>query len=600
MLDKKTNKKYFFSLWTLIWWQVDSEEIERQIVNYNTFKIHQSARGVAFIFALLIASGATYFNYTAQLPYYWMDGLLFTVFGLLVSRGYRWAIIMTMAWWTFGKFSYLYDLLANTPYGVQHYPSNKGVTFILQILWWAWYMNVLYTAFRVECKRRKLKLTTAPLDSMNSVVLSAQEPAPSPSKPPHEVREVDSKSLKLEIFKDNRVLIAGFCGVILATFIFTLFSVFHFNIFQFGTFNLERRDSGTGISIQLPSSRWKFSSMSEIGQDESRENDFVIKTQNNKVSGVIKAYPYVLSRKDFEDVANTIKMKWAGYGNLLEEKFTSSEARLIFDLGKPYGRVYTIYKQLDHLGVVFEFIVEEGVKKSYENDIDNVIISVSETEQAKQISVDYSQTEQKKIEKNELKQRKTVFLSQCVNILNIDYRNGNNHQIEAAAETEYWTNDYGDVTRVEISPEFYIAKGYFEKMLESINELDDIDSETLQVKSKLEKAAALRQESIQLITEGYMLKQRIGSASISNKLVMAQNILNLNSENAYYQSTKTVFVPEYHGEVEDGNARERMADVYIIDAIGLLVKMSDENANGKYTSALKEGLKYYLSKSYSK
>ena len=148
------------SFWDmLMWWQVSPEVIEQEVTQYKTLSIVKSSRGLAFLL-LLFSSTVTllitpflkfgegkHFDYSSVSS--WIGLLLYVVLGFFIWRGHRWSMIAAMLIWTFDKFYFVYLFFTTTS------SFKSPYVVFLQILWWCWYMQVFYTAFRVECLRRK-------------------------------------------------------------------------------------------------------------------------------------------------------------------------------------------------------------------------------------------------------------------------------------------------------------------------------------------------------------------------------------------------------------------------------------------------------------
>ena len=142
MTDQKPRKKMNFN-W-FFWWRINPEELQRQISEYKTLKIYQSARGLSFlylIFAALVTGIFILLSVLDQTAF--IDIVLFLVIGLFVFRGHRWAIIMAMVVWTFEKCMFLIASIE---------ASNPS---LIQIVWWTIYMQAFYLAFKVERARQK-------------------------------------------------------------------------------------------------------------------------------------------------------------------------------------------------------------------------------------------------------------------------------------------------------------------------------------------------------------------------------------------------------------------------------------------------------------
>jgi hypothetical protein len=130
----------------LLWWQLDSAELNRQVNQYDTLKFWQSARGISVcclafsiaVTAIFVATG-TFDNWVL------VDAALMAALAAFIYFGHRWAMIAAMALWTFEK-------------GVGASLVSQGVhpsTLIMQVIWWCIYMHAFFLSFRVEQERRK-------------------------------------------------------------------------------------------------------------------------------------------------------------------------------------------------------------------------------------------------------------------------------------------------------------------------------------------------------------------------------------------------------------------------------------------------------------
>ncbi len=138
----KPKKNNFFN-WFL-WWQIDQEEVEKQVSEYNTLKITQSARGKSTLFLLFSVVVNCIFIYLKILDVYaFIDAFLFLFLAFFIYKGHKWAMIGAMALWTFEK---VFILVGNI---------SNGSTIFSSVLWWALYMHAFYLAFNVEKLRSK-------------------------------------------------------------------------------------------------------------------------------------------------------------------------------------------------------------------------------------------------------------------------------------------------------------------------------------------------------------------------------------------------------------------------------------------------------------
>lgn len=130
------------SLWRwVLWWEVDSGELRRQVENYASLKLTSSYRGVAalwLVFSMVITLilGLGMYDYDVLL-----DVVVLAVVAFFVYFGHRWAMVCAMIYWTFSKVV-----------GIIEDPS----TLVMQVLWWVAYMGSLFKAYKVEQERQRL------------------------------------------------------------------------------------------------------------------------------------------------------------------------------------------------------------------------------------------------------------------------------------------------------------------------------------------------------------------------------------------------------------------------------------------------------------
>jgi hypothetical protein len=134
----------------LLWWKIEPEELQKNIVEYDTLKIYQSARGISFLL-LLLSGTANIIFVCVGYEDAWALGDAVVFFGLaaFIYRGHRWAMLLAMLFWTLEK--------AFQIYRVVDMPAGSGGGYLIVTLsWWAVYMHAFYFAFVVE-KRRSFR-----------------------------------------------------------------------------------------------------------------------------------------------------------------------------------------------------------------------------------------------------------------------------------------------------------------------------------------------------------------------------------------------------------------------------------------------------------
>jgi tetratricopeptide (TPR) repeat protein len=173
------------------------------------------------------------------------------------------------------------------------------------------------------------------------------------------------------------------------------------------------------------------------------------------------------------------------------------------------------------------------------------------------------------------------FIEISLGQIDSNYRIGNNNVIEGFSKTKVWHNDYGDMTRLDLSNRFYTAKGYFEKMIIAIESFEDVNNDASKIKNILIKAAKMRIESIDLFTKGYYRKEQIGKLAIANAITALKG-------------GSPLPIPQYDGEIEKGTSKILMANSYIVDALRLLKNMANTvYLEWTYDSRIADHISYY-------
>jgi len=149
--EKKERQNIFTNFSWLVWWRLDKNEIQRQVKEYKTLKITQSAKGISLLFLLFSVALTTalilFFDWENGA---FLDASLFLILGLFIYRGHRWAMIGAMLFWTSERVYLVIDPSTITG------SSQTGFSLYIAFLFWTIYMHAFYMAFRVEGERRKL------------------------------------------------------------------------------------------------------------------------------------------------------------------------------------------------------------------------------------------------------------------------------------------------------------------------------------------------------------------------------------------------------------------------------------------------------------
>ena len=131
----------------LAWWQINPHEVQKQMSEYATLKLWQSARGISVLLCLFSVTVTLLLSRLLGLSF--SDAILEAAVWLALAafmyRGHRWAFVAGMALWTLEK-GYLLFRPAS---------GGAGAAPIVQIIWWAVYMNAFYLAFTVERQRAR-------------------------------------------------------------------------------------------------------------------------------------------------------------------------------------------------------------------------------------------------------------------------------------------------------------------------------------------------------------------------------------------------------------------------------------------------------------
>jgi len=145
----EASKKKQANHW-LLWWKIRPEELQKQIAEYHTLKITQSARGISVLALLFTAALTAFFahlKWAGLDEWSYGDAALLLFLCIFIYRGHKWAILLAMIYWTYAKAFQIYSSLGTTPHPV-------AGQLIVAIIWWSTYMHAFFLAFIVEKKRR--------------------------------------------------------------------------------------------------------------------------------------------------------------------------------------------------------------------------------------------------------------------------------------------------------------------------------------------------------------------------------------------------------------------------------------------------------------
>jgi tetratricopeptide (TPR) repeat protein len=148
-------------------------------------------------------------------------------------------------------------------------------------------------------------------------------------------------------------------------------------------------------------------------------------------------------------------------------------------------------------------------------------------------------------------------------------------------ETRTWTNDYKDITNVQLSVDLYVARGYFERLREDLDNIEEFSQASEEIKGLLNRAAVARIDAVNLYTSGFLLKEQIGKTLLSNFLTDKDK-------------TRTLPIPQYHGEIEEGLSKIPLANSFVVEALEKMKMITDEARLGHfYDSTIASLIGYY-------
>ena len=125
----------------IFWWQMDHNELDRQVKEYDTLKFLQTARGLSSIFLLIaVAAQIIIVSFYGFPPIIFIDSAVLVALAYCVTKGYRFAFIAAMVLWTIEKGITL---------------TFCGAAFVVpMIIWWTVYLHAFYLGWKVEGVRR--------------------------------------------------------------------------------------------------------------------------------------------------------------------------------------------------------------------------------------------------------------------------------------------------------------------------------------------------------------------------------------------------------------------------------------------------------------
>tara|TARA_B100001989_G_scaffold247204_1_gene219104 strand:- start:1589 stop:2038 length:450 start_codon:yes stop_codon:yes gene_type:complete len=147
-VEETANKKKLFSSLSLT-----KEELERQVADYKTLKVYESARGIPLL--ILVAMFAWSFGLTQFYPELFtladmlVSILMYVPFMVFTYFGHRWGIVGLLTLYTFDK----WYIMAFTG------------SVITSLIFWGLVSIYLYRALQVENERKRQKEVVLPLEA---------------------------------------------------------------------------------------------------------------------------------------------------------------------------------------------------------------------------------------------------------------------------------------------------------------------------------------------------------------------------------------------------------------------------------------------------
>lgn len=147
--ELKKRKEYKENIFTTLFqWSIDEKQLRYQIENYNTAGFFSTSRKVAtavMIFLVILNLILVIVDWSP--PGILIDVILMLGLASFVYKGSKWAMIITMIYWTFSKGLQVFNAFS----------SAEVVTagsVLIPIVFWAIFMAVFWQAYQVERARR--------------------------------------------------------------------------------------------------------------------------------------------------------------------------------------------------------------------------------------------------------------------------------------------------------------------------------------------------------------------------------------------------------------------------------------------------------------
>lgn len=127
--------------------KVNQDTLKKQIDGYDSLGMFSSARKISSLLLLLSATITilmiVFLGVDASA---YLDVIILIILAIFVYMGQKWAIIAAMIIWTFEKTYQIVESLSST---------KSGVSIIVPIIWWFFYMREFWLAYKVEVERKK-------------------------------------------------------------------------------------------------------------------------------------------------------------------------------------------------------------------------------------------------------------------------------------------------------------------------------------------------------------------------------------------------------------------------------------------------------------
>lgn len=131
----------------ILWWQLDEDELIKQVTQYDSLKWYNSARGGSVILLLLSAVITVIYIFVTNMDLFALiDPVISLIFVLFIFKKKRWAIVGAMIYWTLEK-------------AIMIFSGDSSA--VISFFWWTTYMHMFYLAFKVENAHREFLKNSA-------------------------------------------------------------------------------------------------------------------------------------------------------------------------------------------------------------------------------------------------------------------------------------------------------------------------------------------------------------------------------------------------------------------------------------------------------